>query len=325
MKLSHIAPCLDPAAAAAMPDLMRGLGPLEAYVQAPASDGVGKGLVRRHDAVLNYVRQKLARGESEPMHVTAARTNLFRRTFYERGVRLAPGAEALFDHPAFAAAATAIGARPIVRRTMLYANVLLPGQELAVHVDTPEFRGLDKQDVPEWLLVVMGASGLFERWRVRIAAAVSFFSGCAGGAFQVWVEGPDGPATDVPPIANSAVAVDADGCFHGVARVGGADAPAPAASPTSSIQWDGERWHLRDKDQEVTTYGWDDVRLSFQWKAQVLRSEDELEGERLDEASAVSTLLADLRERGVIGDEAPSGPRLGLTMIDAYLSFPGAT
>jgi len=57
-----------------------------------------------------------------------------------------------------------------------YANVLLPGQELAVHTDVPEFRGASRKTLPQWLLVAMHHSQLFERWRVPIATGVTWWS-----------------------------------------------------------------------------------------------------------------------------------------------------
>ena len=59
--------------------------------------------------------------------------------------------------------------KPIVVPNIVYANVVLPGQELSVHTDVPEFRGANRKHEPEWLLVVMHLSGLFEPWRMPIA------------------------------------------------------------------------------------------------------------------------------------------------------------
>lgn len=63
--------------------------------------------------------------------------------------------------------------RPIIEPSIAYANVMLPGQELAVHTDVPEFRGFDRKVVPQWLLVVMHHSGLFDRWRLPIATGIA--------------------------------------------------------------------------------------------------------------------------------------------------------
>ena len=45
--------------------------------------------------------------------------------------------------------------RPVIEPAIVYANLLLPGQELAVHTDVPEFRGANRKVIPQWLLVVM--------------------------------------------------------------------------------------------------------------------------------------------------------------------------
>jgi hypothetical protein len=50
---------------------------------------------------------------------------------------------------------------------------MVPGQELALHTDVPEFRGANRKLHPQWLLVAMRHSGLFEDWRMPIATGVA--------------------------------------------------------------------------------------------------------------------------------------------------------
>ena len=94
--------------------------------------------------------------------VLASRTNYFRATYaYDRPET--PGIEP-FLLP------RGLRSRPRARSTavrsscpnIVYANLLLPGQELAVHTDVPEFRGANRKRYPQWLIVVMLHSGLFE-------------------------------------------------------------------------------------------------------------------------------------------------------------------
>ena len=40
--------------------------------------------------------------------------------------------------------------------------LILPGQELPMHLNVPYFWGADRNSLPHWLLVVMKNSGLFE-------------------------------------------------------------------------------------------------------------------------------------------------------------------
>ena len=74
------------------------------------------------------------------------------------------------------------------------------------HLDVPAFRGFTRADYPIWLLKTMMTSGLFERWRTKIATAVSWFYEGPGGDFHYWPDGPDQPgAVESPPFVNVAV------------------------------------------------------------------------------------------------------------------------
>ena len=90
-----------------------------------------------------------------------------------------------------------------------------------MHTDVPEFRGLNRKLVPQWFLVVMHHSGLFDSWRLPIATAISWFSDGAGGELSLWPEGPDGPCILHPTKPNTALVLDTDSLFHGVDPVGG--------------------------------------------------------------------------------------------------------
>jgi hypothetical protein len=300
-------------------------GPFRTYVEAPLKEGLGKGLTRRHDAALHHYRRHAAAGTAERMDVMAARTNLFRATFGEPGKALLPGVEALWHHAGFAAHAARVTGQPDVAPSMLYANALLPGQELAVHSDTPAYVGHDQTNTPEWLLVVMLRSGLFESHRVRLGAGVGFFSSPVGGDFLVWSDGPDAPPRAIPARANTGVALDTDLYFHGVSRVGGDDTPAPPARPGDTLTWDddAERWRLHRGENELATWRWDEVRLSFQWKARCTSaSTDAHTTEPLDVDTISERLVADMREAGALGDALPPAPQLAVAMIDHYVRFP---
>lgn len=41
----------------------------------------------------------------------------------------------------------------------MYCNVLLPGHIINMHLDVPEYHGLDRSKTPTWLLVVAHCSG----------------------------------------------------------------------------------------------------------------------------------------------------------------------
>lgn len=309
-------PLLSDATAARLRGLFERFGSYRTYVSAPQAEGVGKGLVRRHDAAMNHFAAQMKRGRTEPLDVLAARTNLFRGTYAEAGA-VHPGIEPIWEHPAFVEAAQAISGRPIIEPTMLYANILVPGQELALHTDTPAYAGLDQTNTPEWLLVCMAHSGLFAEWREPMIGAVSFFGGCEGGDFVLFADGPDAPATRVSAAHNTAIVADTEALFHGVSRVGGPDHPAPRASVGAVIEHvGGDRW--RYGDEEVA---WGTLRFSLQWKARCHHA-DRASVEPLTREAVIDRLASDLESRGVIGAKRPGDTQLAIKMIQTYVRFP---
>lgn len=304
---------------------IRSAGPYSLYVSAPIDDGLGAGLTRRHDAALAWFERQLARGSMEPLDVQAARSNLFRGTWIERGESRLAGATALAAHPTLTRASQALLGAEIVEPYMLYANLLLPGQELPVHHDTPEFVGLDKTTTPEWFLVVCGHSGLFEEHRIRVASAVIF---CAGeGDLMTFPDGIDVPPVRVPPKANTAIVLDADELVHGVARVCGDDMPAPPVEIGMELAWDDGTWALRKGDVDVLRYAPGAVRLSLQWKAWVFADEAERERlrsgvEPLTMGSATVKITEELGRRGLLPPEELDGTDLALLMIRTFIDLP---
>ncbi len=303
---------------------VRDAGPYGLYVQAPIASGLGVGLTRRHDAALAWVMRQVAAGSVEPMDVQAARTNLFRGTWLERGQRQGVDCDDVIDHAGLASAAQDLLGASVIEPYMLYANLLLPGQELPVHHDTPEFVGLDKTNTPEWFLVVCGRSGLFESSRTPVASAVVFIEG--NGDLVVYPDGIDAAPSGIAPRSNSAIVLDADELVHGVARVGGSDAAAPPVEIGMQLGWE-DGWVLRRGEDEVARYAGGEVRLSLQWKAYVYADEAERErgrGSVLDFDSAVDRLVQELRDRGRITGAMPDEVDLALLMMEEFIKLPAS-
>jgi hypothetical protein len=209
----------------AMVRLCEDFGCYGMYSEEGTADDWGTGLPQRFDAAFNFVGSGGRFARSEPAKVLAARTNYFRETYAYRDKIHAPAIEPFHHFEGFIEAAREIHGRPIVRPAISYANLLVPGQELAIHTDVPEFRGMNRMNSPQWLLVAMHHSGLFERWRMPIATAVSYFGHCTGGDFAFYPEGADGPPQTIAARHDTAVVLDTDSVFHGVDRV--RDTPEP--------------------------------------------------------------------------------------------------
>ncbi len=221
---------------------------------------------------------------------------------------LVDGIEPLLDNDVFREAACKLFDGALVVPQIVYVNLTLPIPDYDLgHTDVPAFRGIDRTRYPVWLLVAMGRSGLFERWRVPIATAVSWWFEGEGGSFTYWPEGPDRPPRTVPPTPNTAVVGDNDFMFHRADRVGGPDVRwLRGLSLDSKLTWlGGDDWAVLEGDREVVRVGWHEVRVSVSWKAQVFRDEEDraLYTRHADDLAlddAVTMLLDDLAGRGQI-------------------------
>lgn len=307
-------------------------GAYTAYAPAAVEEGPGKGLLQRHDAALNFMRTGGPSGRPVAgMPDMANRTNYFRETYaYGADVRL-EGVEELRDLPALAEAARAVHGRPVVVPTIVYANLLLPGQELAVYTDVPQFRGVHRHNSPEWLCVVMRHSQLFERYRIPIVTAISYFGDCDGGELVVYEDGPAEAPTLYPVAHDTAIVLDTDTVFHGVAPVSDTGLPArPTLEPGGTLQCSDGHWHVVGKGGAVAiSYPAGRVRFSVSWKAHCFADESERLAARdhtddLTMERALDLLVADLRQRGRLEGPRPADRALALQLIDEYVRFPGA-
>jgi hypothetical protein len=316
-------PLLSPGEAEAMPRLCERFGAYRTYAEEPTFAGIGEGLPARYDAVRNYLR---AAGRLDP--ALAARTNYFRETYaYGDEVRIT-GVEPFLHHSGFVEAARVLYGRPVVEPAIVYANLLLPGQELAVHSDVPEFRGANRLRHPQWLIVAMHHSGLFDAWRMPIATAVAWFHGCRGGEFVFYPDGPAAPPVALPVRHNTAILLDTDTVFHGVARLAETDQPIDHVRPGMQLRFAADGWwELVEGERRVARYPWADLRFSVSWKAYCFADEAERRAWRehsddLPVDTVVGRLVAELRRRGRFDGDPPSGQDLVDLIVDEYIPYP---
>ncbi len=320
-------PLLGPEGADAMLRLAEAFGTYRTYSEERTEQNYGD-LPQRIDAAANYVRTggRFGRRE-EPVAALADRTNYFRETYaYGEDVR-APGIEPFLHHEGFLEAARALHGRDVIVPAIVYANLLLPGQELAVHTDVPEFRGANRLRLPQWLMVVMHHSGRFADWRMPIATGVAYFGQAVEGAFAYYPAGVDGPAVALPVHHDTAVLLDTDTVFHGVDRVGADGVEVPALGPNPELTFVGDgQWSLRAADEPVT-YAWDDLRFSVSWKGYCFVDEAERQAwaDHADDLTLeviLDRLEEDLRERGLLEGDRPEPREFATTLIRTYIRFP---
>jgi hypothetical protein len=319
-------PLLPRAHADGMLRLCERYGRYGMYSQEQSEAKIGEGLFQRHDAVTNFLRTGGRFGRRADAATLGARTNYFRESYaYGDDIRIA-GIEPFLRYEGFVEAARTIHGRPVVEPAIVYANILLPGQELAVHTDVPEFRGANRKLYPQWLMVVMRHSGLFEEYRMPIATAVGWFNDCRGGEFAYYPDGPGGPPATIAAHANTGIILDTDSVFHGVDPVA-ADVPLPRLRPGAQLVWNDGRWVVRDGDDALAAYGWNDIRFSISWKAYCFADDAERRAWRehrddLDLQRILDRLVDDLRARGRLDGATPASTELALLLIDEYVRFP---
>jgi hypothetical protein len=322
-------PLFDAAGAAAMVELCERFGTYRTYGEHEQIElDIGRGLTQRHDALMNFLRTGGLQASSEPPTVLGSRTSYFREEYAYADRIVIDGIQPFLYHEGLADAARKVHGRDVIEPVIAYANFMVPGQELAVHTDVPEFRGANRKVLPQWLMAVMHHSELFEEYRLPIATGIAWFHEDNGGELVHWPDGPNAPAVHHATRANTAMVLDTDTIFHGVGRIAGEGAAMPEIGPGASLTpIDGSkgRWLLADRSgRPVVEYAWDELRFSVSWKAYCFVDEVERDAWRthtddLTLDTILDRLCADLAERGVSTERDGD---LGLRMIDEYIRFP---
>jgi hypothetical protein len=323
-------PLLDDEDAAALVELWHGFGEYGQYSNEGFPTVFAPGLAQRYDAAVNFVRSGGRFGRAaEGTKKLAARTNYFRETYAYGDDIVAPGIEPFLHHDKLMDAARQLHGRPVIVPAIVYANILLPGQELAVHTDVPEFRGANRKIVPQWLLVVMRHSGLFEAWRMPIATAVAYFGGGRGGELAYYPEGAAGPVRTYQPKHN-AVVLDTDTVFHGVDRVLGDESPLDRLQIGMRLRPESEpepdtgngTWTLLQPDgTAVATFATDDLRYSVSWKAYCFADDEERRAWETHGDDLSLELILD-RLADDVGQRPQDDAEFGRLLIDHYVRFP---
>lgn len=326
-------PLLPPDEADAVVDVWLRFPSYGLYSNESAPARFAPELAQRYDAAVNFVRTggRFARAQ-EPKSMLAARTNYFRETYAYGDEITVPEIEPFFRHARLIEAAQELHGRPVVVPAIVYANILLPGQELAVHTDVPEFRGANRKVLPQWLVVVMHHSGLFDAWRMPIATIISYFGGGRGGELAYYPDGAAGPSQTYAPKHNTAMVLDTDTVFHGVDRVLGDESAMTKLRPGMRLHYEGDdRWTVRTEDgaEVIAEYGTDEIRYSISWKGYCFADEAEraawfTHADDLSLELVLERLVADLVDRGVLTstEHGLSDAELGKLLIDTYVHFP---
>ena len=308
---------LDPGQLRAVLDLIRRHGPWEL-------------IVKHHFSSLEELVATTSGGRppGPDASLDAFLTPTFRGFFANGGVCLHPEAEPLLYERRFMAWAREFWGARYCRPMKILFNVNGPAENRDPgHLDSPRFRGMGLVDTPTWLLGVMGKSGLFQEWAVKLAEVIVWFQRDGdGGGFSYWPDGPlAAPARLAPPLWNRGVVTQNTAMFHR----GESNGPPQERANPKGLAFDStfrgdpedpERWEIRTGDAVIARYPTDRLRLLVHWDAELytdladLRRHvdhtDDLTPERVFDA-----FVDDLRAKGVAFDP-PSDPMRDRSFIE---------
>jgi hypothetical protein len=247
-------------------------------------------------------------------------TPTFRGFFANGGVCLYPEAEPLFYERRFMAWAREFcGARYCQPMKILF-NVNGPAWNSDPgHLDSPRFRGMGLANTPIWLLSVMGKSGLFQPWAIKMSEVIVWFQkDTQSGGFTYWPDGPLAPPKRLaPPLWNRGVVTQNTAMYHRGESNGPVDQRANPKGLTFDSTFSGDpgdpqRWEVRTGDAVIARYTTDQLRLLVHWDAELYTDLADLRKhvDHLDDLTperVFDTFVADLRAKDV-SFEMPSDP-----------------
>jgi len=332
---TYLAPLLAPTDADRMLAIAEGLRRFGTYADEGTSDGLGETLPQRFDVGFNYLSRGLdGEGCCDEASVALGRTNYFRETYVYGDEQQVDGIESFANHALIGESARALADASVLVPAIVYANILVPGQELAIHTDVPEFRGLNRKNAPQWLLVCMLHSKLFESWRVPIVTCVAWFGGNAGGAFTFYPEGAAGRRESIAADHNTAIVLDTDRVFHGVERVKSASLEETSSDRIADVgsgatlEFVGDgRWYMQTSGGDDCVYHWADLRYSISWKGYCFKSAiSHRKWQHGEECLSIPQVLEifekDLLARGITDAGALSPNEYAQKIVDTYVGFP---
>lgn len=185
------------------------------------------------------------------------------------------------------------------------------------HLDSPSFRGIRYENSPTWLCSVMGKSGLFRDYLIKMAQVITWFSRCPTSGFTYWPDGPlAAPKRLQPPVYNRGVVVQNEMMMHRGEANGPPEQRRPADLDFDTVfhgdPSSRDHWLLTTRDKVIARHTTDELRFLVHWSAEVFEDYAELK-KNMDGTDDLTcervfdTLIADVRSKG-IDIATPSDP-----------------
>lgn len=254
-------------------------------------------------------------------------TPTFRGFFANHGTVLYPELHDCFYNPSFINAAKSYWNAEYAKPQMMLFNINgpCPNRDPG-HLDSPSFRGLRYENAPTWLVSVMGKSGLFRDYLIKMAQVITWFSRDEHSGFTYWPNGPlKAPKRVLPPIYNRGVVVQNEMLMHRGEANGPLDQQVPAGLDFDTVfagdASSRDHWVLKNGDAIIARHHTEDLRFLVHWSAEVFEDYDELKknmdhSDDLTVEKAIDMMVDDLGKKGVKLD-IPSEPLHDAAFIGA--------
>ena len=177
------------------------------------------------------------------------------------------------------------------------------------HLDSPSFRGVRHENAPTWLCSVMGKSGLFTDYLIKMAQVITWFSLDEGSGFTYWPErsaegAAAGATADQQPRRGGAERND--GPPRRSQRPARLQVPAGLAFDTvfTGDPTDRDQWLLKNGEDVIARHHTDELRFLVHWSAEVFSDFDELKknmdgSDDLTAEKAIDMMVDDLSRKGI--------------------------
>src|SRR5689334_10409552 len=140
----------------------------------------------------------------------------FRGFFAKNSVCFYPELEDIFYNSRFLAEVKSYWNADYAKPTLMLFNICGPHNTgLAPHLDAVTFRGVRIENTPVWMQNIMGKSGLFKDYLVKMAQVITWWYRGSPGGFTYWPEGPfEPPQVLHAPMWNRGVVVQNEMMYH---------------------------------------------------------------------------------------------------------------
>lgn len=237
-------------------------------------------------------------------------TPTFRGFFANYSAVLHPELHDVFYNEAFLEHAKSYWGAQYAKPQMMLFNINGPcGNNDPGHLDSPSFRGIRYENSPTWLCSIMGRSGLFQDYLIKMAQVITWFSHDPNSGFTYWPNGPlEAPERLKSPVYNRGVLVQNEMMVHRGEANGPLERQRPEGLGFDSVftgaPGDRDGWIVKSGDQVIERYHTDELRFLVHWSAEVFEDFAELKknmdgSDNLTFDRVFDTLIRDVRSRGI--------------------------